>query len=87
MAKEESKSIAKAEKKSVAKKSDKPGFFARISKFFKEVTSEVKKLSWPNRKELVSYTLTVLAFIAIFAIVIYACDLLFTEGFNLLSKI
>ena len=51
----------KNEKKEVAKKKAKgPGFFARIGKFFREVFGEVKKLSWPTKKELASYTLTVL---------------------------
>ena len=35
----------------------------RFGQFFKEVSGEVKKLSWPTKKEIVSYTLTVIAFI------------------------
>ena len=58
-----------------------------IGQFFKEVFGEVKKLSWPSKKELVSYTLTVLAFIAIFAVVIYVLDLAFGEGLGLLARI
>ena len=33
----------------------------RFGQFFKEVSGEVKKLSWPTKKEIVSYTLTVIA--------------------------
>ena len=59
----------KNEKKEVAKKKAKgPGLFARIGKFFREVFGEVKKLSWPTKKELASYTLTVLAFIVLMSI-------------------
>jgi len=83
MAKDENKNVAKVEKK----KSDKPGLFARAGKFFREVIGEVKKLSWLSRKDLISYTLTVFAFIAVFSIIIYACDFLFAEGLNLLAKI
>lgn len=75
------------EKKDVKKKKDKPAIFTRIGKYFHEVWGEVKKLAWPSRKELISYTLTVLAFIVVFAIILYACDLIFAEGLNLLSKI
>ena len=72
------------EKKVKAKKERKPG---RIKQFFKEVIGELKKLSWPSRKELLSYTLTVVGFIAVMAIVIYALDLVFGEGLSLLAKL
>ena len=59
----------------------------RIKQFFKEVMGELKKLSWPSKKDLVSYTLTVIAFIAVKAIVIYVLDLAFSEGISLLAKL
>ena len=58
-----------------------------IRQFFKEVSGEVKKLSWPTKKELVSYTLTVIAFILLMAVVIYALDLVFGEGLGLLVSL
>lgn len=48
---------------------------------------ELKKLSWPSKKDMVSYTLTVIAFIAVMAIVIYVLDLAFSEGISLLAKL
>ena len=60
---------------------------SRIKQFFKEVMGELKKLSWPSKKDLVSYTLTVIAFIAVMAIVIYVLDLAFSEGISLLAKL
>ena len=36
------------------------GFIGRITKFLKQVKSEMKKTTWPNRNELTSYTLVVL---------------------------
>lgn len=59
----------------------------RIKQFFKEVMGELKKLSWPSKKDLASYTLTVIAFIAVMAIVIYVLDLAFSEGISLLAKL
>ena len=59
----------------------------RVKQFFKEVMGELKKLSWPSKKDMVSYTLTVIAFIAIMAIVIYVLDLAFSEGVSLLAKL
>ena len=59
----------------------------RFVQFFKEVSGEVKKLSWPTKKEIVSYTLTVIAFILLMAVVIYALDLVFGEGLGLLASL
>ncbi len=58
-----------------------------MRQFFKEVSGEVKKLSWPTKKELVSYTLTVLGFIILMAIIVYALDLVFGEGLGLLANL
>ena len=53
------------------KKEKKPNFFVRagkaIGRYFKEVVGEVKKLSWPTKKELINYSLAVLAFVALMA--------------------
>ena len=51
------------------------------------MSGEVKKLSWPTKKEIVSYTLTVIAFILLMAVVIYALDLVFGEGLGLLASL
>ena len=78
----------KNEKKEAAKKKAKgPGLFARIGKFFREVFGEVKKLSWPTKKELASYTLTVLAFIVLMSIVIGVLDFVFGKGLSLLGTL
>ena len=61
------------------------GFFKRIGRYFKEVFGETKKLAWPTRKELVSYTLTVLAFVAVFAVIIGLLDFGFNVGMTQLS--
>ncbi|MBR2329069.1 MAG: preprotein translocase subunit SecE [Clostridia bacterium] len=58
-----------------------------MKQFFKEVSGEVKKLSWPTKKELVSYTLTVLGFIILMAVIIYVLDLVFGEGLGLLANL
>ena len=41
----------------------------KISSFFRNVSSEMRKVSWPKRKELTRYTITVLStvvFVAVF---------------------
>ena len=46
----------------------------RIASSFKDMVAELKKVSWPTRKELINYTLIVLAFMAVMAIVIGLLD-------------
>ena len=71
-------------KKATAKK---PGFFGAIGNFFKRiglyfkgVFAEVNKLSWMSGKELVTACLSVLAFVAFFAIIIGLLDMAFDAG-------
>ena len=71
-------------KKETAKK---PRRRVNFGQFFKEVSGEVKKLAWPNKKELVSFTLTVLAVIVVMSVLVYALDLIFGEGLALLASL
>ncbi|KYD33027.1 preprotein translocase subunit SecE [Geobacillus sp. NFOSA3] len=47
----------------------------RIMNFFKEVAREMKKVSWPSRKELVNYTAIVLATVVFFTVFFAIVDL------------
>lgn len=55
------------------------------SKFFKSVKSEVKKVTWPTRKDVWNYTLVVLAMCAFSAITIGLMDTVFKFLFNLFA--
>lgn len=44
-------------------------------RFLREVISELKKVSWPNTKELTSYTTIVVVLIIIFAAIVGIIDL------------
>ena len=46
----------------------------RISKWFREMRSELKKVVWPTRKELYKYTIVVLAVCAFFALFFWLLD-------------
>lgn len=47
----------------------------RLVNFFRDVSREMKKVSWPKRKELVSSTVTVIATVAFFSIFFAVIDL------------
>lgn len=58
-----------------------------IAKYFKDVVGEVKKLSWPTKKELINYTLAVFAFVAMMAIIMWVLDLGFSNGIRALASL
>lgn len=57
-----------------------------VSEFLKGVRSELKKVNWPNRKDLVKYTSVVVIMCAVMGAFIGAIDMVFHEGFSLLIK-
>lgn len=86
----ESKKAAakKQSSKAKAKKDAKPGFFARIKKYFSSVRSEMKRVTWPSKKELINLSLVVCASLIVVGLVIAALDalvgqvLFFISGFR-----
>ena len=73
MSEKEKLESAKAEKK--AKPAEKkPGFFARVGKWLRELKSELKKVQWPTKKQTVNNTLVVIACIVVVGIFIWVFD-------------
>ncbi len=46
----------------------------KIKQFFSEVISEMKKVSWPSRQELIGSTVVVITLVAILSLYIGAVD-------------
>ena len=68
---------AKTDKKKDAKPADKkPGFFARVGKWFKDMKGELKKVQWPTRKQTVNNTVIVIVCCIIVGICIWLFDAL-----------
>ncbi|WP_415973315.1 preprotein translocase subunit SecE [Rhodococcus sp. 077-4] len=62
-------------------KTDKrPNVFLRLLQFFREVVAELRKVIWPNKKQMVTYTTVVLVFLAFMVAFISGLDLLFIKG-------
>ena len=61
-----------AEKKQVKEK--KENVFKRISKYFRGVFKEVKRIRWTDRKDLFKYTICTLVFVFFFGVYFYAID-------------
>ena len=70
---------------SEVKKTEKPGFFtraknwlvalpARISGAFKNMVSELKKVAWPSKKDLINYSIVVIGFVVGLALIVGLLD-------------
>ena len=73
-----------SEKKDV-KRTEKPGFFTRaknwivalpgrIGTAFKNMVAELKKVAWPSKKDLVNYSIVVIAFVVALAVIVGLLD-------------
>lgn len=62
----------------------KTNIFSKMVNYFKEVKSELKKVVWPTFKKVRKNTITVLIYVAIVGVVIWALDMLFTWGMSLI---
>ncbi|HIZ17738.1 MAG TPA: preprotein translocase subunit SecE [Candidatus Olsenella stercoravium] len=73
-----SQAPAKAEKKTEkkpAKKSDKkPGIFRRFFNYLGDVRSEMKRVVWPSKGELKSYSVAIIAMLIVFGVIIWLVD-------------
>ncbi|WP_330233178.1 preprotein translocase subunit SecE [Nocardia sp. NBC_00508] len=54
----------------------------RLIKFLREVIAELRKVIWPNRKQMVTYTSVVLVFVIFMVAFISGLDLAFIKGVN-----
>ena len=89
MANVENKLPAKGDKKTVKK----DGFFAKVAKLPKKfwasiqkTWAELKKVTWPGRKDLINATGVVLIFMVLMAVVIGLLDLGASELISLIIR-
>ena len=80
--------VVKADKKAdkKAEKAKKPSLISRIGKSLREYKSEMKKVVWPSKKQIINNTCIVLVVVVIAAIVIFLLDSVFGLVLDLLLK-
>jgi preprotein translocase subunit SecE len=59
---------------------------SRSKKFLREVKAELKKVSWPNKQELVSNTGVVFVAVLVVASLIWVIDTTFTQVLRFIIK-
>jgi len=66
-----------AENKNTAKKD-------KAMKFFRETKSEIKKVSWPSKTQLIHNTAVILAFVVIMTVILSVFDIAFEKLLSLI---
>ena len=61
------------------KAGDQPGLGARLALFYRQVVAELRKVVWPTRKELLTYTWVVIVFVSVVATIVAIFDLAFAK--------
>lgn len=56
------------------------GLPARISLYYRQVIAELRKVIWPTRNQLVTYTIVVLVFVSFMVALVSLLDYLFGRG-------
>ena len=56
--------------------------FEGIRRFFRNVVAELKKVNWPSRKELITYTIVVIATVISYRLIISVWDSILTIIFK-----
>ena len=74
MAEEKKKAAPVKNTNAVKKEEKKLGFFQRIGKWFRELKSELKKVVWPTKSQMVNNTVIVLVCTLIVGICIWVFD-------------
>lgn len=57
----------------------------QIKEFFKGVSTELKKVTWPSEKEMKSYTVQVFVFVVLLATFFFVVDLVISQAMSLLG--
>lgn len=72
--------VKERKKKKKASAEDSRNPFVRIWLFLTQVVAELKKVIWPTRREMITYTIVVLVFVIVMTAFISGLDLAFAKG-------
>ena len=68
---------SRSQKKS--QKDESLNLWQRFRKYLKEVRSELKKVNWPSRQELQTYTIVVFGMTTVLTLIVFAMDWAFSR--------
>ena len=76
-AKKRRSDASRSQKKS--SKDENLNLFQRFRKYLREVRSELRKVSWPSREELQTYTIVVFGVTTVLTLIVFAMDWAFSR--------
>lgn len=53
---------------------------AGLGLYYRQVVAELRKVIWPTRKELITYTIVALVFVTVMVIIVALLDIVFAQG-------
>jgi preprotein translocase subunit SecE len=59
---------------------ERPSFWSRLVEFAREVRNELAKVAWPNRREVVKYTVVVFVTLVFMTSLVFGLDAGFAKG-------
>ena len=59
---------------------------SQVKGFFKGVSAELKKITWPTEKEMKTYTVQVMCFVIVLSVFFFAVDLVISQVIGLVEK-
>lgn len=62
-------------------------YYQRVRTFIVEVRAELKKVTWPPRKEVYATTIVVIIAVFFFGFYLYSLDLIMTYAFAALTRL
>ncbi|HEY4640083.1 MAG TPA: preprotein translocase subunit SecE [Thermoanaerobaculia bacterium] len=55
-----------------------------VKEFWRDTTTEMKKVTWPGRQEVLNTTVVVIVATLIFAVFLWGCDIVFYKAIDFL---
>jgi preprotein translocase subunit SecE len=77
----------KSAKPAKSSKPTKPNVFVRLTGYFRDVRSEMKRVVWPNRSEVINSSVVVVTTLIFFTLFITLTDLVVQRVVFLIQKI
>jgi preprotein translocase subunit SecE len=73
-------STATPEQRPSVAKEARLGLPARLALYYRQVVAELRKVVWPSRQQLVTYTMVVIVFVTVMIGIMALLDFVFSKG-------
>lgn len=79
--------VKNTKKDQVKKNKESKNIFSRFFKFLKEVKAEIKRITWPDKKDVKKASIAVATFCLFYILFIGGADIVFKNLFDLIAKL